>query len=822
MARDEYHERTASRDIKFVMPKQLTKQNMEVITQYSTYGARVRNNFLHEFFSIRSSPFELAKGCSRKWLVNQERLINIFLEMLRLESPFKIEGRLLHQPYTHIPAKLSLKKEFLGRENFGDTPQDHGREILLSYVSPLFCNVCHVIATEKQAMKKRCMLLFPKPKSKSQTRKTNQMKDRDDIAQVLAASIVKLSTNPENSQECKINGCQVSEIPGVIAETEYDQFRQKTKTGIRTCLENRYEIPFRLPHLQPDNVVYIKDGMQDLFMRPLLDQVYFGQYFTMWWDNKVRRCFALGKVVVLDFDKQIHTVLRPKGSLQIIRDNETGLLSSAIAVTDDGVIPSGKKEWESFLANRSNKASLVHYLCEKMKESSDKLHDDEMLVVSYEGNVFKVLRGSVTHISYLDNNHNESDTRVFFLLSHLQLEQKTWVIRSTNTDMLFTVLINYDKLSLDDKHVYIHCNNIGQGQKYCFLNELITSIENDPQFSLLKAKSVQVAKLVGLLHFITGCNDLSFLRGFSKYFCFGAFVHLNDLICDSAQKVELVLSRDSTALFKFMVNFLSCIYAYKFANSFNVAELSAALSDLSTAVLLDDIRKRTWHQTIYLNNTLPSLTAIELHSKRFGYVLSSFANATEAYHILPDPTESGWIRLEINGSHQLVPEWVSAENRKAVDVMRKTLLKKCRCKKTACKNKHCTCRKAGNRCTTLCNCIACKNVDLPTDTSLQPITEAENHSEDNSMSEEENDDAGDDEDEDMNEEDDEEDKIEEESSTSNLSALEDELDDFDNYDQFQRDMYNMMNKPFLSDHDMNEVEDDGEDDGSGNLFADLV
>ena len=135
LARDEYHERTASHEIKCVMPQQLTKQNMEVITQYSTYGARVRNNFLNEFFSIKSSSFEVAKGCSRKWLANQEHLISIFLNMLKLESPFKSEGRSLYQPYTNIPAKPSLKKDFLGRENLEDIPQDHGKEVLESYVS---------------------------------------------------------------------------------------------------------------------------------------------------------------------------------------------------------------------------------------------------------------------------------------------------------------------------------------------------------------------------------------------------------------------------------------------------------------------------------------------------------------------------------------------------------------------------------------------------------------------------------------------------------------------------------------------------------------
>ena len=64
------------------------------------------------------------------------------------------------------------------------------------------------------------MMVFPKVKSKRQAKKANHLKGEDEIAQVLAASIVKLSSNLENSQECKIAGYQVSEIPGVIAETE--------------------------------------------------------------------------------------------------------------------------------------------------------------------------------------------------------------------------------------------------------------------------------------------------------------------------------------------------------------------------------------------------------------------------------------------------------------------------------------------------------------------------------------------------------------------------------------------------------------------------
>ena len=124
-----------------------------------------------------------------------------------------------------------------------------------------------------------------------------------------------------------------------------------------------------------------------------------------------------------------------------------------MSVNDDAVRSVGKKEWISFLANRSNKAALVHYLFEKMKSCNNNVRDSETLIVSIEGNVFEVLSEGTTQIDYLNNNHNESDTRVFFLLSHLQIEKRTWIIRSTDGDLAFIALLNYDKLSLESKDV---------------------------------------------------------------------------------------------------------------------------------------------------------------------------------------------------------------------------------------------------------------------------------------------------------------------------------------------------------------------------------
>ena len=105
------------------------------------------------------------------------------------------------------------------------------------------------------------------------------------------------------------------------------------------------------------------------------------------------------------------------------------------------------------------------------------------------------------------------------------------MIRSTDSDVLFTALLNYDKLNLEEKQVYIHYSKVGEATKYCSVNKLVKLISEDPSFSLLKARDLPISIFVGLLHFISGCDDLSFLRGFTKRFCFKAFLRYNELIC---------------------------------------------------------------------------------------------------------------------------------------------------------------------------------------------------------------------------------------------------------------------------------------------------
>ena len=71
------------------MPKQLTETNTQILTQYVTYEATTRRNFLRHFFpETKSSSFKLAKECTPYWLNAQEKFISIFLNMMHGEQPF--------------------------------------------------------------------------------------------------------------------------------------------------------------------------------------------------------------------------------------------------------------------------------------------------------------------------------------------------------------------------------------------------------------------------------------------------------------------------------------------------------------------------------------------------------------------------------------------------------------------------------------------------------------------------------------------------------------------------------------------------------------
>ena len=137
------------------------------------------------------------------------------------------------------------------------------------------------------------------------------------------------------------------------------------------------------------------------------------------------------------------------------------------------------------------------------------------------------------------------------------------------------------------------------------------------------------SKFIGFLHFLSGSDDLSFLNGFSKDFCYGKFKEHNTDICPSNKdEYERLFDGELKEVQDFFIKLLIVLYYKKFRSCFDSKQLTDLCSDEDKEAVFRYIREESWHKT--LESPFPPSSAIELHSKRLSYVVKKNGNATAA------------------------------------------------------------------------------------------------------------------------------------------------------------------------------------------------
>ena len=86
-----------------------------------------------------------------------------------------------------------------------------------------------------------------------------------------------------------------------------------------------------------------------------------------------------------------------------------------------------------------------------MLESNDLMAMDKRLYVSFEGDLHIVTSSTTTKCPY-KNNHEEADTRIFWLIT---LTQGNVLVRSKETDILAIAPINFSESQLDNRSIVI-------------------------------------------------------------------------------------------------------------------------------------------------------------------------------------------------------------------------------------------------------------------------------------------------------------------------------------------------------------------------------
>ena len=188
------------------------------------------------------------------------------------------------------------------------------------------------------------------------------------------------------------------------------------------------------------------------------------------------------------------------------------------------------------------------------------------------GKVLQVTNKVTKKLPYLINTHDESDTKIFFLFA--SFESKDCVNKSTDSDILFNALLNHNKLSLEKPCVLLHYSTGSLNTQYCSLNILVDSINNDPDYAMIIQRSMSPAKFIGFLQFLSGSDDIFFLNGFLKKYCFSNFVRYNSEICPfDHQEYALFFDGDLESMVSFFCRFLITIYCKKFASCFDPGDM---------------------------------------------------------------------------------------------------------------------------------------------------------------------------------------------------------------------------------------------------------
>ena len=100
-------------------------------------------------------------------------------------------------------------------------------------------------------------------------------------------------------------------------------------------------------------------------------------------------------------------------------------------------------------------------------------------------------------------------------------------LRSADTDILAIGIINFAELPLDNCSIVIQCGS----NDYCNLNKLVELLEESTDYSLLRTRGIAIPRIIGALHFITGCEDLPYLRGYTKLCCITCYSKNREKIC---------------------------------------------------------------------------------------------------------------------------------------------------------------------------------------------------------------------------------------------------------------------------------------------------
>ena len=305
----------------------------------------------------------------------------------------------------------------------------------------------------------------------------------------------------------------------------------------------------------------------------------------------------------------------------------------------------------------------------------------------------------MTEIHQLACNHEEADTQV---VAHAKYTSYSNIrIVAADTDVFSIILLNFHHFR--DKHIFL---DQGDNAKVTDMNALVEAMDSDQDQDILLLKQhghVPLPQFFGLIHPLIGSDILCSPRSFGPAWIMKTCIDFSSDIFDPEKGVQNLLKQIPEL--EGYTRFILSLYKKKFANKIKMTPTEMFGSSTSLKNALEQARHDTWVFILENNTIVPSQDCLNLRALNLSYQLKVWMQATKPQIDVPDPLNHGWKAGE--AGYQLVPD--SEDNSAEQARLFNTVMKKCKCKKSQCKNGRCTCFAAKANCSSFCECLNCCN-----------------------------------------------------------------------------------------------------------------
>ena len=729
LAKDEFHERTCSRDMKQTLSQIITEKGIEVACHSATKLSMNRKNTKEEFFNFKSRRNTFITN--DKLNKDEEDVQNMMSKLKELKA-FDILNRKLKQPGTDVEVDQLTRNDILQKRS---TAKSLAENIVKSqYLKQATCH--------QKLKEKRLRRMNPYDSSTSKKRKkVNPTQLKLDTLQVLLTQVTKEADNTEREMSQFTTNSHLKYPPlyfdqgascgHPLITTTKSQYREAI---IKTFGGDSYHSYASQQIGSRENTLVIMDAMPVLYTLPTGSDKSFDDYFISCMELVFKQFHDTDHIILVFDQPNVHE-FNLKSHTQQTRDKKVSKISEQLEKIEGETPLPLRSEWTSFLANRSNKANTIKFFAHKFLNSEvvkNALKDEQKLTVNgcFEDSLtYTIDASNISCDDTLKCKHEEADTALFAFAKHSN--QPIVKLVAMDTDIFADILITADLLS--NKRIYLEYergNTIN-------MTEMMKNIQESTMFNICEMRAsnpdFSIPVYLGLFYLFGGNDILCSPRGMShRSILKGAMQYGESFMKPHLIPRLLVGDRDECT--DIVAKVVIMLFKHKYSNNIkkSVRELISE-SDVSSTLKL--LRQEVWHKTTFANNHVPTLECIRFRTLNILYYIHLHRQCKLIQSPL-DPTEYGWRVVE--NQMQLIED--SAENISERRRWFDNVMQKCSCKQSMCKTSRCSCKRSKKLCSRLCSCSYCDNTMIEEVTQMDEIissSESDSDSSVNSRSEDE-------------------------------------------------------------------------------------